>query len=449
MAAWAVCFGLTTAASATYDIQDRFELINDRFSTDEMLNPPGHDFLLEINAAASPKLMKMVDDGKKVSKGEGDKKAKGLAFLNKYTDTEQSVKIGTQLGVPLPTLYFGKLKIVPDLRVHVWGLVHFDIAARPITTDTVLSLVDESKIKNALNDEALAEKVKSKLQDQAFLNYLITYASSDLHPDKSILAAFNDDGQLTTLKDTYGFTDSDIDAIKEKLAGSSEAQKWVLPTDNGTEPVLDAYTRLDVKGGLNLNYFYDKWFGNLNLYAFHRTDYLKRLTAGSFANGAKPLDDVKKLNSTIFADVDFKLGREFGRYSVYGAVEEIQVAEVVKRKKDTAAPHYKSDPLLRVHGEAKFKLGGLAFTPFVGAFKRSFYDVSDGVYAGADASAFIFGERIGVVARAMFDPGYFTLAGQVKFWLTEVDLTIKTPVKSKVDGQKVPNLYAANIRIAI
>ena len=441
--AWlAVSFSLGTTAGAAYDIQDRFELINDRFSTDEMLNPSGHDFLLEVNGAFSAKLLDVVDDGDKVSKKDDEDKA--LEYLNKYKDNEYTVKIGTQLGIPLPTFYLGKLKIVPDLRIHGRGLVNFDIATRPITSETVLSFVDESKIRDMLGDQELADTVMEKLQDQDFLTELLSGGTGE------ILAKFKAaDYDLAEQFIKDNFTEVQFDAIKEKVAESSDAQKWTIPATDGSEPVLSAYTRLDVKGGLNLNYFYDKWFGNLNLYAFHRTDYLKSLTAGSFAKGAKPLDDVKKLNSTIFANVDFKLGHQFGRYSVYGAVEEIKVAEVKARNKESTKPYYKSDPLLRVHGEAKFQWGGLSFTPFVGAFKRSFYDVSDGIYAGADAGAFIFGERIGILARAMVDPGYFTLAGQVKFWLVEADLSIKTPVKSEVEGQKVSNLYAANIRIAI
>ncbi len=239
MAAWAVSFSLTTAAFATYNIQDRFELINDRFSTDEMLNPPGHDFLLELNAAASPKLKKMVDDGKKVSKDgtEDEKTAKANAFLNKYVDSEQSVKIGTQLGVPLPTFYLGKLKIVPDIRLHARGLVHFDITSQPLTGETVLEFVDESKIKDKIGDENLSNKVLDLIKEKY----------EDLREYDSVLDVFNayfDAGhekhpEAVDLFDSVEFSVPDIEKVKDKIAGTEDAKKWKIPTLD-TDPVLTA-----------------------------------------------------------------------------------------------------------------------------------------------------------------------------------------------------------------
>jgi len=453
----AVATGLLLGSSwafAAYNIQDRYELINDRLSTDEMLRPLEHDFLLEINAAASLKILDVIDDAKQISKGDDEdaKEEKAKEYLNKYKNNEYSVKVGTNLGAPLFTFYLGKLKIVPDLRVGARGMVNLDVTTQPVTAETVMEFVDESDVRKKINDDALADKVFEYIKEPAVIEQLLNgeifqkfkdakYAIDNPTVDPT------KDAILDDLKTTYGFEEEQIEKVAEKVANTEDAEKWTLPLNE--DPVLSAYTRLDVKAGLNINYFYDDWFGNLSLYGFHRTDYLKRLTATSFAKGSKPLDDVKKLNSAIFADLDFKIGHKFGRYSVYGGIEELEITEVQKRKADSVAPHYKSDPLIRIHGEAKFKYGGLSLTPFVGAFKRSFYDVSDGIYAGVDAGAFVWGDRIGLLARAMFDPGYFTLVGQAKIWLIQADLTIKKPIKDPVEGQKVGNLFAANLRISI
>jgi hypothetical protein len=106
-----------TQAATTYDVLKRFKLTEDRMYTQDMLNPYGHNFVLDLKAMLNKDLPDFLDGIDEVDKAANTLTA-AQTFLRKFDKTEQNLRIGIGIGIPLPTFTIKKVKIVPDFRVR-------------------------------------------------------------------------------------------------------------------------------------------------------------------------------------------------------------------------------------------------------------------------------------------------------------------------------------------
>ena len=147
---------------AAYDVMERYKLIEDKLKTEDMLRPFGHDFLIDVNAAVNKDLPDFVDDMDKIAKVEGadstTKVNNAITILEKWTNTEQTLKGNLNLGIPLFSFNAWGIKFSPDLRVSVLVGANLAIQEETITTDTIETLLGQdipAEILNNLNKSTL------------------------------------------------------------------------------------------------------------------------------------------------------------------------------------------------------------------------------------------------------------------------------------------------------
>jgi hypothetical protein len=128
-------------------------------------------------------------------------------------------------------------------------------------------------------------------------------------------------------------------------------------------------------------------------------------------------------------------------------VEELKLAIMSERKAESKEHVYGYDPLIRVHGQAQFRLSAFSFEPFAGVHKRSGYGFADGVYVGSAVGAHLWGDRLGLSLRGMLDKQYFTINPRIKLWLMQLDYSLKNPVKSKDGDVKLSAIHSIDFRL--
>lgn len=149
---------LTGNSYAAYDVMERYKLVEDKLKTEDMLRPFGHDFLIDVNAAVNKDLPDFVDDMDKMSKVQGatsaDKVNNAITILDKWTNTEQTLKGNLNLGIPLFSFNAWGIKFTPDLRISVLVGANLAIQSETITADTIETLLGQDmpqEIKNLFN----------------------------------------------------------------------------------------------------------------------------------------------------------------------------------------------------------------------------------------------------------------------------------------------------------
>lgn len=417
-----VLLGLS-ANAFSYDVIERYKILEDKFKTEEMMRPLGHDFLLDINAWANKNLLDLVDDVKTVSDKTGDattnteKLTAAQELMVKYKDTEQTLKAKINFGIPLFSFTAFGVKIVPDLRASVDLGANVGIKTEPITVETFETLIPQDA------PPELIDAADSITSLPAAGTDLIQYALNQwqtLHPGEPVPAEL-------------------------QQAVTNYEGDFVMPTIQDL-PNLFAYTKLDAKGGFLINYERNRIFGNLNLYGLHRTDFKTRVTAEMIANGNDFMDGAKKENTQIFAMLDYKLGYKYKIFSATASVEEIKLKRLSDKIETGGNLNYEPDPLYRMHLDGLFKLSIFSLRPFVGAHLRSGYGISEGYYAGSDLGAYVWGDRLGLQLRAMVDSEHLTITPRMKLWLMQLEYSLKQPIKSEIDGTKVSTLHSVNLR---
>jgi len=411
------------SAQASYDVMERYKLLEDKLKTEDMLRPFGHDFLLDVNVAANKNILDFKDDMTKMSKVQGaDAAAKvtnAIEILEKWTNTEQTLKGNVNIGIPLFSFTAWGVKVTPDLRVSALVGANLAIQSETITGDTIASL---------LGQDTPAE-IKALIANNTFVN--------GLNKGDDIIQKALDNNTIS-------------DPVQRTLA-QGYVGKFYWP--GLTSPIVSAYAKLDAKGGLLVNMVKKKdedrkWVSYVNVYGLARTDYLVKLSAASFVNDKGVTDQVKNANTTVDLMADLKLGREWFRYSLAGTLEEIKISRMSDRKaKGAGEPKYKTPMLVRVHGDAEYKYSILTLTPFLGMHKRTGYDFMDGVYGGADFGAYVWGKRLGLQFRTMLDNNFVTISPRLKLWLMQLEYSLKKPVTSQIDGMKVSTLHSLDFRL--
>lgn len=408
-------------AQASYDVMERYKLLEDKIKTEDMLRPFGHDFLLDVNATANKNLLDFVDDMDKMTKVTGTETQKvdqAISILSKWNNTEQTLRGNLNLGIPLFSFNAWGIKFAPDLRVSVLLGANLAIQSETITADTISSLFGQD----------MPDTIKTVMNSPTLLGSLT-----------------KGDDIVKKALDTNVITDPAQRAVAQGFVG-----KYFWP--GNTSPIVSAYAKLDGKGGLLVNMEKktdedQKWFGYVNLYGMARTDYKVKITAASLVNDKGLTDQVKDANTQVHLMTDLKLGYQWFNYSLAGVLEEIKISTFSDRKDKGGDLRYKTPMLVRLHGDAEYKYSVLTLSPFLGVHKRSGYDFMDGVYGGADLGAHVWGKRLGLQFRTMLDNNYLTLSPRLKLWLMQLEYSLKKPISEKVDGMKVSTLHSLDFRL--
>jgi len=411
-----LAIGVLTTGSvlADYDVIERFTFLEDKFKTQDMLNPVGHDFFLELGAGLNTNLTDVLDEGGDVSKTTGSsavKLAAAQAFLRKYDKTEQSVRAKVGFGFPLPSFTIAGVKLKPNFR-----------------TGVSLGILMGIRTKNADVNSAL-DYVASGL-DPALRTLLQTcnFSSPGIANGADIIQ--------------YGITNC---GLPTALA-TPHLNKYFFPDDT-TVPVIYNYAKGEAKAGFYVDYTYEEnWFGSFNLYGMGRADAKVIVTDTALAGQGELGELGDELNSTLTLTTDLKFGYKNKDLSAFAALEEIKLATMSDNVEKAGELKYGTDMLIRLHGEYIYKLSNFNVKAFGGLHHRGGYSFGKGYYLGSDLLAHVWGERLKFRIRGMIDNEHFTFSPMMDLWLVNLEYALKQPLKSDVDGVKPSTLHSMNLR---
>ncbi len=400
-----------------YDVLSRYKQLEDKLKTHEMLTPYGHDFIFDISAYANKNVLDLWQDANDIQDvPDAEREQAAIDLLNKYEDTEQTLRFNTLVGIPLFSFKAWGVKFVPDLRLGASMGAQIGIKTDDFTADDLIQFV---------GDDAPAEVLELIEQNKDDINNLLAGAGGDIV--EQLIAT----GNLTP----------EQEAIASEYKGT-----YYMPSLD-KQPIIHMYTKADIQGGFDLNMYKNRWFGKFSLYGLHRTDYLKRVTAEKLANDDGLFDDAKDLNSTLYLTTDYKVGYKTSRYSVWTSIEEVKLATLSDSEDKAGKVIYGTDPRFRLHGDALFKFGVVSFMPFLGTHYQTDYELLDGLYGGADWGILVWKGRLGIRVRTMLDNEHITLAPKLKFGIGHLEAMLKMPMASKKDGVEPSSLVGANFRL--
>lgn len=400
------------ADSGTYDVVERFKLLEDKFKTSDMLNAPGHDFYLDIGVLANTNITDFIDEAKEVEDDDANiALANAQEFLKKNDKTEQNARVRFGLGFPLPSFTLFGAKIKPNFRVEGRVGVLMGVRSEKFTVNDALS-----------------------------------FLPSDLDPNVRAVLESCDFSGLAGGQDIIQF------AVSQCGLPASEADpylgKYYFPSNSDT-PLIHNYINGEARAGLYFDYAYgERWWGSFNLYGLGRADYRTIVSADTLA-GKEEIGDVDLDNNIMNLTTDLKFGYKNGSLSGFAALEEIKIASVSDNASEKGEPLYGDDMMFRLHGEYIYRLSNFDVKAFGGTHKRSGYGFGDGLYAGADLRLHVWEERMKLRFRGMIDNEHFTFAPMMDLWLIRLEYVLKQPLSSDYNGVKPSTLHAINFRIEI
>jgi hypothetical protein len=388
---------INSSQSFAYNVVDRYKLLDDKLRTDAMLRPIDHDFIFDINASINKNITTLMSDVSDASKASSISSAQDI--LRKYENTEQTIKLDLNFGVPLFSFTAFNVKIKPNLRLNANFGANVGIKKDTLTLADALSIINVS----------VPASVQANFTN-AWWNGTATNA--DLFSTANCTTYFG----------------TPVEAHAFCLAN----QNLFFKPDTSV-PNINLYVKGEARFGLYNQYTSgEHFFGDLNLYAMGRADGSQVISAAMIANGAK-IELPKKANTEGTAQLDYHYGYKNSNYSVMAGLEELKLMKFKKKDEAAKEQSYGYGPMMRLHAEAKYNFSVLTLQPFTGFHKRSGYGFGDGVYLGVIASAHVWGDRLGLIFRGEFDKQYITFSPRIKLWLMQLEYTLKSPIK-KTDG---------------
>jgi hypothetical protein len=399
---------LSTQAAHAYNVVDRFKMVDDKLKTETMLRPIGHDFIFDISAALNSDAQTFVSDISDASKAGTLTAAQNV--LNKYNNTEQTIKLNLNLGIPIFSFTAWDVKVRPNFRIMADVGANLGVRKDTLTASDVLKLINVN----------VPAAVETKL--------LQIYDSKGA-------------GQ-----DLFGDCATDFGSPAEANAFCLANQgKYYKP--DASIPNLNLFLKAEAKVGFFNQYTYgEHFFGDFNLYGMMRADAFQIVNYAMIQNG-QDIELPKKANNEGTLQVDYRLGYINQNYSVALGLEEIKLATMSERDAESKELAYGYDPLIRLHAQADYKYTALSLQPFAGVHKRAGYGFADGVYAGATAGAHVWGDRLGLSLRGMVDKQYFTITPRIKLWLMQLEYSLKNPVKSTDGDVKLSAIHSIDFRL--
>ncbi len=418
--------GLLPQAAYSYDILKRSKLVDDKLKTQEMLRPFGHDFIFDVGAFVTPDSRDLMDDADTISNLPASATEQEIVntantTLSKYYNKENLARVRVNLGMPIFSFTAFDIKWSPNLRADVGATFMFTPTEGRFT---FTSLID------SFSDE-LTPEITAALKSCNF----------DIIANGAVIVdECQTQGAITATQKT-----ALIAAIPEIATLQKDT---AVMTTNTSIPVINLYAKADLKIGAPVEFTKGQhWFGSFFIGGLGRTDVNKSCDAIAISLGTCDTD-FKNKNTVFNAITELKMGYKNSNYSVFAAAEEIKLAEMSKEDSPTPMA-YGSDPLIRIHGSAFYRLWIFSTNPFIGTHARSGYGFGDAYYFGVDWGSHVWGDRLGITLRTMLDKEHFTLAARFKLWLMHIEATSKLPAKSEVDGVKVAPIWGANIRFFI
>ena len=412
----------TLSQAQAYDVVKRYKLIDDKLKTEAMLRPIGHDFFIDLSVAMNKNLTDVIDEVKKVNDFQGDSIAKvdeANRVLTKYDKTEQTVKINVGLGFPLPSFTAWDTKFLPNFRALIDVGANIGIRNQKLNNQDLINL--------------FRDQIPVELQGFLLtldLNAIAALPAADRDLRKICLDQFPTGGHPAN---TY--------------CSGLEVGKYVVPANGATDPTMSLLAKADLKAGFFTDYTNgEHWFGQFNLYAMGRADLYQFITGTQIAKGDS-IETPDQMNTEVTVQTDYRVGYKNSNYSIFTSIEELKLAKLKDAKAGSKELTYDYDTLIRLHADASYKAGALTLQPFVGLHKRSGYGFGDGVYAGTMLGAYVWGDRLGLQLRAMFDKEYITISPRVKLWLMQLEYSLKKPVKDSVDDVKLTAIHSLDFRI--
>jgi hypothetical protein len=410
-------FALNLTTLHAYDVVNRYKIIDDKLKTETMLRPIGHDFFFDVGASMNKNITDVIDDVDKASKVQGtdaEKITEANRVLAKYDKTEQTVKVNVGLGFPLPSFSAWDVKFKPNFRALVDVGANIGIRNQKLNNQDLINL--------------FRDQLPTELQ--TFL----------LNVD---LASLSGQDIRTVCLNQFPSTSSPANIYCQAL----EVGKYKVPAIGSTDPTMTLLAKADAKVGFFNDYTYgEHFFGEFNLYGMGRADLYQFITGTQIAKGDS-IESPKKMNTEVTLQTDYRLGYRNTNYSVFAGVEELKITKLKDAKEGAKAQSYGYDALMRVHADATFRANALSIQPFVGVHKRAGYDVADGVYAGTNLGAFVWGDRLGLQLRGMVDKQYLTISPRVKLWLMQLEYSVKKPLKATDGDVKLTALHSIDFRI--
>lgn len=401
---------LNVLSANAYDVTERFKLIDDKLKTEALLRPIGHDFFFDINVAANTNVTDVIDDVEKATKAATVIAANEV--LSKYDKTEQAIKLGIGLGTPLPSFTAWDVSVKPNFRIFL------DIGANLGIRSEILTLADVINF--------FPEDIPADLK-----SFILTLTT----PGTDVIVQCNANPGGVLSAQTVAF------------CGTQPTGKYLIPSLTQAAPTLAVFGKADGKFGLFNDYTYgEHFFGNFNLYGMGRADIYQLITARQIASG-QSIEAPKKMNTETSVQVDYRFGYKNTNYTAFLGVEELKLAKLKEADVGSKAQTYGYKSLIRAHADATYKYTVLTLQPFVGFHKRSGYGFGDGVYAGAMAGAYLWGDRLGLQLRAMADKQYLTITPRVKLWLMQLEYSMKNPMKSMDGDVKLSAIHSVDFRI--
>lgn len=404
-----------SASVHAYDVTNRFKLIDDKLKTEQMLRPIGHDFFLDISAAMNKNLMDVIDDVDKATKSQAattaGKIAEAQQVIAKYDKTEQTVKINVALGTPLPSFTAWEVNFKPNLRL---GL---DVGANIGIRSERMTIAD-------------------------LFDYFPQEIPEDLKTFIRTLSVGDD-----VIVECTGAAGAGLSAQTRAFCGQQPTGRYVIPDLTQDVPKVEVFGKGDAKAGFFTDYSKgEHWFGQFNLYGMGRADLFQIVTAQQIASG-QSIEAPDKMNTEVTLQADYRIGYKNTNYSTFLGVEELKIATMQDKDEGSKAHTYGYKALIRGHADATYRWNAVSIQPFLGFHKRSGYGFGDGVYAGAAAGAYVWGDRLGLQMRGMFDKQYFTITPRIKLWLMQLEYSLKNPLKSTDGDVKLTAIHSLDFRL--
>ena len=404
------------SAQAQYNSLKRFTLLEDKFKTEEMLRPYGHDFLKDIVVRTNKDLRGFIGDIRDLTNLEGmtqtQKLERAQEILGQYNRTEQMIYARLHLGIPVFSFKIFGISFKPNIRIGIdWG-INLGIRNYVLTGERILDL--------------LGSEVAPELRE-----YWARIDTSTLSPGDDMALVF-----------------CTAEGIPVNLCPNRGRYFW--PEDQDS-PMMDVFTKVDAKAGFFIPYETKHWFGDFNLYPLFRSDFKLLMSADQIARNQNPIEGIggDRLKEQLFLMADYKLGYRNSNYSLFFSAEELKIDHLSDNIDQAGDIAYQTSPLYRFHATAIYRWGIFLLRPFIGMHKRKGYGLNDGQYGGLDLGTYVLGDSLYILFRGMGDKEHFTFSSRFKLVFLELEYSIKTPMKNEIDDVKISTMHSLNLRFRI
>ena len=395
---------------------DRFQLLEDRFTSEELFSPLGHDFVFDLSLGGNRNILDITDEAKDIADKELSRQKKleeAQKFLKKHNNSEQFLRSSFKFGIPLPSFNLFKLQVSPSFRLSGTGGILIQLRGQEATMNNI------AKFLPANVPPLLSEKVVEHFQ------------------------------AIPTGEDIVQWLIDNDKEVADLPGVNSLVGRYFMPEKEAATAQVEHYIKAEATSGFYLDYkANDRWNGHFNLYALGRADFGIRADAQTVYQNSKILTDIPDdRNTTVHAMADYYLRYTNKDLRLLAGIEEIKLGEVDNNEEKGGSLRFNRGPLLRVHGDYTYGNDNIHWSPFVGIHKRGGYSLGEGAYGGITLGARVKNDRVGLYARGQWDKEYFTISPHMRLLFMQLGYLLKLPTTSEKDGIKLAAMHAVHFRL--